>query len=795
MNKQSRLDLLENLSLLGSGVGAMASIALNQASFAIAPLSLSLALGVLNRSSDRRKLQENQATIHALDQRLSQQFTRLQHQVSSLPTADTIHQLSKGVVLRNRELAENLYAEMASVQEEFQQRFERLEQEDLNMICHSFHQLSETCSQLSETVIQLQEGLQQVADSTRIEQVEAIINHFNLEIGDLQTRLETLSNQTKPSLSTLQERVNRLDRLLSLLPPPVDVTSLKTEVAELIRVIGDLVPKRDVLALTNAVNDLQRQQDTLQQSMMAIESSTPKTQPLQAQIEHLETVVQQLSHATPSSHASPSLDMVAVQRQLNDLAKQVATVNQPSIAAHLHHLDRQFHHLRDRVQSLSQFKTDLIFDFEQSSPAPFPETNASQRVKPYAGSRAVLLEALKTTQHRLILICPWSAQCPLDDDLMQAFENFLSHNRYLAIGWCHIAPRETERLLKKMRRGWRSQPKLSPNSLQQILRKLLHLKQTYPDRFEFKVLGTQENFLVSDHAFAVLDMADTFQTHTVLNQVSVKLRTREPHVIQQLIQRFEQPTLSPEDLNSYWNRAVTRQDLGDVIGAIEDYTYLSHQAPDALLYNYRGIAHYETGNIDAAIADFTASLQLTPHQFAAHCNLGFLQAELGNYQQAIHDYSTAIQTQSVAKAQHPQTYQPQSNLAIAYFCRGNIWQRLAHHQNAISDYTAAIEHFPDTAAAYFHRSQVWQILERYELAIEDLVQAVDRFTALGSTVNAQKVQNHLTQLRQLVAARSTPAHSTHFTDESLEANSEGASAHLCYANRNRYLNGSTASEG
>jgi tetratricopeptide (TPR) repeat protein len=751
MNKQSRLELLENLSLLGSGVGAMASIALNQASFAIAPLSLSLILGVLNRRHDRQKLQENQAAVTSLDQQLSQQLNRVQHQVSNLPTAETIHQLSKGVVLRNRELAEHLYAEISSVQEEFQQRFERLEREDLNAICHDLHQLSETCNALSASVAQFQVGGQQTSDLARIEQVETVINHFNLEIGDLQARLEALANQAKPSLATLQERVNRLDRLLSKLPPPVDVTSLKREVTELIRIIGELVPKRDVLALTQEVRGLQQQQETLQQSLRTIdplavqqlqdrvESLTQQQRQLEAHITHISrshipaagTPTAGTPHPEPAAILPKNLDMVALQSRLNHLAKQIAlAANQPAVTAqHLQSLEQRLQHLTDRVQSLSQFKTDLIFDFDLP-----PDFTASPEL---AGSRTVLLEALKATQHRLILIYPWSAQCPLDETVMQALETFLSQNRQLSIGWCHIASREDDRLLRKMKRGWRTES--HSNDLQNTLRKLLHLKRTYPDRFEFKVLGTHENFLICDQTFAVLGMADTFQTTTPFSELPLKLRTHHPEVIQHLIHRFDQPSLAPDDLTAYWNRAVTRHDLGDYSGAIADYTHiLTHHPPDAITYNYRGLAYYDAGNVDAALNDFNQSIQLHPYQTAAYCNWGFIRAEQGDYLGAVKDYSCAIQNQP--------------NCSIAYFHRGLARQKLEHYQEAITDYTEAIHLMPDAAAAYYYRSQVWQMLECYETAIDDLVQAAELFTVQGSTANAQRVQKNLTQLRQFMAS-------------------------------------------
>lgn len=750
MNKQSRLELLENLSLLGSGVGAVASIVFNQASFAVAPLSLTVALGVLNRRADRDKQQESQAAVASIDQRLSQQYSRLHHQVANLPTPETIHQLSKGIVLRNRELAEHLYAEISTVQDEFQQRFERLEQQDLNTICQDILQLNEQYSDLSKTVAQFQADLAQITDSTRIDQVEAILNHFNLEIGDLQNHLERLSSQTKPALSTLQERVNRLDRLLSKLPPPVDVTSLKREVAELIRIIGELVPKRDVMALSSEVKDLRQQQETLQQALTAIEQTTNHRSHLSAQ----------------------ALDVAALQRQLNTLAQQLP---QPTLTTHLHLLEQELHHTNDRLQSLAHSRSELIFDFAPAShtTAHVAEDTASHQTRPEPnGSRAVLMEALDTTRDRLIWIYPWSEQCPLDQVLVQNLEAFLSQKRRISLGWCHqvlreenidnrtvsdtsngignntsstnVIPTPADRMLKKMRRGWRIDSQLSQlNDLQNTLRQLLRLKQAYPDWFQFKILGTRENFLVSDRTFAVIGMAAPLKSATLFPEVHFKLRTSHSTVIQQLIDRFDDASLPSDNLVAHWNRAFTCHDLGDYPGAIADYTHLlMHQPNDATVYNNRGAAYcdsgHNSGGVEAAIEDFTRSIQLNPRQTAAYCNRGFLQAERTHYREALQDFSTAIQNQP--------------NCAIAYFYRALTQQKQGQHQAALSDYTEAIRLTPDTATAYYYRSQAWQKLEQYEAAIDDLVQATERFTLQGSKANAQKAQKQLAQLRRLTAS-------------------------------------------
>jgi tetratricopeptide (TPR) repeat protein len=271
-----------------------------------------------------------------------------------------------------------------------------------------------------------------------------------------------------------------------------------------------------------------------------------------------------------------------------------------------------------------------------------------------------------------------------------------------------------------------------------VLHQLLHLKRTYPANFQFKILGTSENFLVSDQTFAVLGIADALKTNTAFPELQLKLKTREPEAIQRLINRFDDPALEADDLVSHWNRGVTRHDLGDKTGAIADYTQiLNHSAEDAITYNYRGIAHYDAGNSPNAIADLTQSIQLNPQQVAAYCNRGFIRAEQSDLTGAIADYTQATQNRP--------------DWAIAYLYRGMAWQKLERYQEAIADYSEATDLTPNSAVARYYRGLAWQKLGNYVGAIVDLEAAATLFAARGSRTNAQKAQKNLIKLRHLLA--------------------------------------------
>ncbi|NJR59526.1 MAG: tetratricopeptide repeat protein [Cyanobacteria bacterium CRU_2_1] len=824
MKKNPWLDVLENISLVGSGVGAVASVLSSQLSYAVAPLSLALVLGVMNRNRFEQDSEQNrEASLAELDQRLSEKIDMLTQHMMTLPTPEVVNRLKKGVLLKNRELAENLYSELATVQQEIQKRLEPIEEFGLGSVRQELRQLQERYVQLSEGLTRLDTNLAQFSDSSRVDGLESQINRLRIEIAATQGNLDNLANQTKPNLVSLEEQLARLDRQVSKLSPQSEINSLKQEIAEVVKGFADLVPRRDVTALSTEihdlhqqqealrdsvsnevhdlhqqqeglrgvlsgeVHDLHQQQEALRDSVMALDAVTdglrhilmeladsanlphpgspetasgeyPELQELasqylnylRSQLAAIQGVTDTLSHQQKHlqdqiSQLPQTLDVVALQRQLTDLSRQIPDTETTleSFKSRMQDLVQQ--ELQTINQQLQTFSAspdyELIFDLD----TPPPDASETESL---AGSKTVLEEALESTQRRLILIWPWSNQCSLDETLMQKLEMFLNRKRRLDLGWCHIADRNEERLLSKLRRGWMTELKRQ-NELQETLHKLLHLKRAYPDYFQFKILGTNENFLVSDASFAVLGISDALRTSTAFAELQLKLRTKDPDVIQRLVKRFDDPTLTPDDLVAFWNRGVTRYDLGDKAGAIADYSHiLSINPDDDITYNYRGLAYYDLGDIEAAVADFTRSIHLDPHQAAAYCNRGFVRSEQGDQGGAINDYSMAIQAQP--------------DCAIAYFYRGMTWQKLESHQAAVADYSEAIYLAPDSAVARYYRGLAWQKLDNYSEAITDLEAAANLFDSRGSKTNAQKALKNLAKLRQMLTSNLPKAESRNY---------------------------------
>ncbi|MEH2162698.1 MAG: tetratricopeptide repeat protein [Nostoc sp.] len=166
--------------------------------------------------------------------------------------------------------------------------------------------------------------------------------------------------------------------------------------------------------------------------------------------------------------------------------------------------------------------------------------------------------------------------------------------------------------------------------------------------------------------------------------------------------------INPNVAVAYKNRAEARSHVGDNQGAIEDYTqaikinphyadayknrgierYLLSSQPgfpqaikinpqDAIAYKKRGNARSDLGDLEGAIEDYTQAIQINPNYADAYYNRGNARSDLENFQEAIKDYTQAIQINL--------------NYADAYYNRGNIRLEIADKQGAIEDFQKAAD--------------------------------------------------------------------------------------------------------
>jgi tetratricopeptide (TPR) repeat protein len=555
----------------------------------------------------------------------------------------------------------------------------------------------------------------------------------------------------------LQDAIRHLARRLRQVPNGADPNLLKGEVRELIKAVADLVPRREVAALSEKLQLVQEGQESLRQTLDRLRSGPA----LAGQNGHIRA-----DDPALKTLQSDLIDLAAglrqVETRLEDIAVpfDITAEIRGTTATYLSGLQWQLSTLEQQTQDLLQQQSKLQMS-PPSPPAklvgvPEPVTHhdslqwlmalrGETRDESWSTIDQALFQALDEVTERLVVVWPWSAAIDLDERLIERFAEILAGGCRLEIGWCHPGDRRDGRLLKTITQQWKlttAQRQLLKSTLNQ----LLPLKQKYPDQFSFKILGTDEQFLVCDRAYAIVGLRALPAASSSFPELDLRVRTPEVHVINQLLQRFDHPDHLPEDGNAYFNRAVTRYDLRDPEGAIADFSEVLRLTPeDAVTLNNRGIIWAEKKQYQRALEDFDHALSLDAHLFAARCNRGWLVMNQGQPELAITDFDQAIQS-------HP-------TAAIPYFYRGTARQRLGDSLGAIADFTKAIQHNEQAPLPYCYRGAAYQRQGDIARAISDLETAAALLHAQGDHRSLAQVIQVLSSLKQAELTQPLQLHS------------------------------------
>ncbi|MEO0866961.1 MAG: hypothetical protein AAFY17_00670 [Cyanobacteria bacterium J06642_11] len=718
MKKDRWIDWTEYGLLLGSGAGAVASVATQQAILAAAPLSLLAALGLMNRRQLELQLAQNEAAVQSVRGETNSRLNTLKGQVEGLPTHDYLKTVRQSIAAQQKQDILSLSQVVEHIRKKLAVQIEEKELSAFQELRDSLGELQEHYTALSVDLKDVRSRCQQLSDMSRIEATETVVGKLETDLMQLRVHLDMLGANAKNTHAGLEDRLKYLSQQVQQLTTEEQRSLLKEEVQQLVKTVTSMVSRDEFLRLSDQLTE------STADKLILHELNTQASNRAEHLQHRLDTLEQRLGTMTDSI-----LEAVA------ETVDPLNNTDEGSIAhiqARLEATDEQLNQLTNAVleavaETLEPFQAGMIASNDNQWLLDF---GSSEK---HSNSRQALEQLLRQARERVVLVWPWAENMALDDSLLQQFRQVLQRGCRLEIGWCHRGNTHGDPLLRLIDQRWRATGK-NQGQLKHAFKQLLQLKQDYSNLFSFKILGTTENFAVGDTRCALIGMQPLPTQTSLFPMVHLKLRTEDPTVIQSLIQQFETPVINVNDTGALFNRGITRYDISAYGEAVEDFTQVIKTRPSAAAYNWRGVAWVDVGDVAKALQDFGKAVRLDASLFEAHCNRGALRITVRDYQGALSDLETAA------------ALQPTN--AIPYFYQARALQLMENYSQAVAKFGSAIERQPNIPLPYCYRAMACQKQGNIAQAITDLETAAGLMRNTGDVKNLNQVMRQLQVLKQ-----------------------------------------------
>lgn len=145
------------------------------------------------------------------------------------------------------------------------------------------------------------------------------------------------------------------------------------------------------------------------------------------------------------------------------------------------------------------------------------------------------------------------------------------------------------------------------------------------------------------------------------------------------------PDFSKDQEDNYFNKAIELYNQGDLSGSLFNWSIVLQINPnDPNSYYSRAIVKNELYTWKSAIRDYDKAIELAPDFSDAIVNRATVKDENGDYDGAIEDYNNAIALDV--------------NNSMAHFNRGNTYFNMGNRTQACQDWNKALELGDETAA-------------------------------------------------------------------------------------------------
>jgi tetratricopeptide (TPR) repeat protein len=153
--------------------------------------------------------------------------------------------------------------------------------------------------------------------------------------------------------------------------------------------------------------------------------------------------------------------------------------------------------------------------------------------------------------------------------------------------------------------------------------------------------------------------------------------------------------------------------------------------PDSWLsHNNLGIARFEQGRVDEAVAHWRAAIALQPGNVESYRNLGVAALERGRIDEAIAYYQKALQLNPLYAGAH-------YNLGNALFKKGRVKEAVAHWQKALAIQPDYADAYTALGVALFQQGQFAQAVECYHQALAFAPDSAEAHYNLGNALLKQ----------------------------------------------------------
>lgn len=796
--KRNWLNITEYLLLVGTGVGSVAAaVALQPLLLTAAPMSALLLLNLINRRREDAAVRDDAAVAAAhIDQKLSTDIAALQQQVQVLPNFLDLASLRKSVLSKSEENLEKLTQEINQIKRE-------IAKPEWRSMRQEMRQLQEQYTGVADTLSGITNQLHRINATNRVEGMEDAIAQMKSELSQLRVNLQNLSNEQKlNSNRAMQEQIDHLNRRLNKLPTPFDASSLKQDVDSLVKMMGDMVSRRELARLNAQVEKLAQQSASIEQVVAPLKIATAI---LKKQLDTLTTRVQTgnqtadslLDQSVARSQTSLLEDLRTTVSRLEQRLNQLPASTDPAtlhtevqeiVSTQLGPLQQQLTAVQQLTQSIDRQQKSLR-EWVNHLPQVLDTTALQNEVK-YLAARVEWAENSAMDVQTQVEAAIQSQLAEITQQL-QVHQPARQYELVFDVKGGNAAQGFSGRVLEEALETAQARlvvvyPFPTPETLNgTVIQKF----KTFLDRKGCLDIGwghlgdiASQHFPLSIDRRRSINPTDKGFLYDTLNQLTQLKRQYPDQFRFKVLGTSENflvcdrsfAILGAQSLpiaSAVFPQAAVGLRTTDhevIQGLVDRFDNPVLDEKDVEAYFNRAATRYNLGDRQGAIADYTEVLRICPDHDIACNNRGLARYDSGDRQGALEDFALAIHYNPQnyiaycnrgfirsemgdklgAIADYTDAIQINPDYSTAYFYRGLARTRMQNKLGAIQDYTEVIRLNPQDATAYFYRGLACMKIGHRSEAINDLRQAAQLFSAQGDTANYEQTVRTLKKLHK-----------------------------------------------